>query len=598
MVEIDKLVPDTSVIIQGKVSDKINKKEINVKEILIHEALLAELEHQANSGRAIGYLGLDEIEKLRKLTEVKFIGNRPKSSDIKYAHYGEIDASIRKLAWDEGATLITSDKVQAKVAEAKGIDVIYVEHVYKRRKLSLEKYFDNTTMSVHLKEDMIPKAKKGVPGKWDFVSLSKTKLNHDNLKKISREIIEEAKSRHDSFLEIERGGSTIVQLGNFRIVITQPPFSDKWEITAVRPVKKLNLKDYKLSEKLLNRIGEQAEGILVAGSPGMGKSTFTTGLAEFYASQDKIVKTIEAPRDLQLGDDITQYSLNYGKSEEIHDILLLTRPDYCVYDEMRNAKDFELFSDLRMSGIGLAGVIHATNPIDAVQRFIGKIELGVIPHVIDTVIFIKDGQVDKVLSVHMTVKVPGGMTEADLARPVVEVKDFESDKLEFEIYSYGEETIVVPVQDNVESKKPSWGLAEEKIEDYFKRYGDIRVEMISDHKAKVFVPSQFVARIIGKQGKNIEEVENLLGVKIDVEELKELRQEKEVVDFEVLERKNNVIFFVKDHVGKTADIFCGDEFLFSAMVGKKGDIKVNKRSEIGKKIINGFDSKKKISVRV
>ena len=105
-------------------------------------------------------------------------------------------------------------------------------------------------------------------------------------------------------------------------------------------------------------LADQIE-VEVAGNPGMGKSTFTTGLAEFYASQDKIVKTIEAPRDLQLGDDITQYSLNYGKSEEIHDILLLTRPDYCVYDEMRNAKDFELFSDLRMSGIGLAGVIHA-----------------------------------------------------------------------------------------------------------------------------------------------------------------------------------------------------------------------------------------------
>jgi len=40
----------------------------------------------------------------------------------------------------------------------------------------------------------------------------------------------------------------------------------------------------------------------------------------------------------------------------------------------------------------------------------------------------------------MEVKVPSGMTEADLARPVVTVKDFETNKLEYELYSYGEET--------------------------------------------------------------------------------------------------------------------------------------------------------------
>src|SRR3989338_8266921 len=271
MAKIEKLVPDTSVIVRGVISDKIEKKEFLVKEIIIHEALLAELEHQANLGKAIGYIGLDEVEKLRKLVEVKFSGKRPRSSDIKFAYIGEVDALIRSLAWDEGATFITSDKVQSKVA----------------------------------------KAKKGVPGKWDFVSLSKKILNHEELKDMSREIIEEAKSRPDGFLEIERAGSTIVQLEKFRIVITKPPFSDKWEITAVRPVKKLNLDDYKLSEKLFKRIGSQADGILIAGAPGAGKSCFTTALAEFYASQNKIVKTIEAPRDLQLGDEVTQYSLNY-----------------------------------------------------------------------------------------------------------------------------------------------------------------------------------------------------------------------------------------------------------------------------------------------
>ncbi len=37
------------------------------------------------------------------------------------------------------------------------------------------------------------------------------------------------------------------------------------------------------------------------------------------------------------------------------------------------------------------------------------------------------------------------MTEADLARPVVVISDFETEKPTAEIYSYGEETVVIPV---------------------------------------------------------------------------------------------------------------------------------------------------------
>ncbi len=43
----------------------------------------------------------------------------------------------------------------------------------------------------------------------------------------------------------------------------------------------------------------------------------------------------------------------------------------------------------------------------------------------------------------MTVKVPTGMKEADLARPVIEVRDFETGELKNEIYTYGEQTIVM-----------------------------------------------------------------------------------------------------------------------------------------------------------
>ena len=405
---VEKLVPDTSVIIDGILSKKIEKKELEPQSVIIHEAVIAELEHMSNLNKAVGFIGLDELDKINSLSkdlnfEVVFHGKKPSLAEIKYAKLGEIDSLIRELAYDEDATLLTADKVQARIAEAKKIKYIFVELEQILRKIKLESYFDATTMSVHLKENVYPYAKKGYPGDWKFVKVGNKELLMEDVQEISREIIEETNIRKKGFVEIERPGSTIVQLGSYRIVITKPPFSDGWEITAVRPVKRLNLDDYKLSEKLSKRISEQAEGILIAGAPGMGKTTFAQALAEFYASKDKIVKTVEAPRDLILADNITQYAISHGTAQEIHDVLLLSRPDYTIFDEMRNTSDFKLFADLRLAGIGLAGVVHATNPIDAIQRFVGRIELGVIPQIIDTVIFIKNGFVDKVLSLNMTV---------------------------------------------------------------------------------------------------------------------------------------------------------------------------------------------------
>ncbi len=64
---VERIVPDTSVIIEGLLSEKIGKDEIKTREVIIHEAVLAELEHQANLGKAIGFLGLDEIKRIKGL---------------------------------------------------------------------------------------------------------------------------------------------------------------------------------------------------------------------------------------------------------------------------------------------------------------------------------------------------------------------------------------------------------------------------------------------------------------------------------------------------------------------------------------------------
>jgi len=592
----NKIVPDTSVIIEGALRQQIEQGKLKGKEILLHEAVFAELEHQANQGRSTGLIGLDELEKIQATkTKIRICGKRPTGSEIRYAGTGEIDALIRQLAWDEDAALMTSDKVQAKVGEAKGMSVIFVPmELGPVKKIKLESYFDPTTMSVHLRENVVPMAKKGVPGQWDFIQLAKTKLTAQKIKDISQEIIEEARSRADGFLEIEREGSTIIQLGPYRIVITRPPFSDGWEITAVKPIKRLTLADYKLSEKMQKRIAEQAEGILIAGAPGQGKTTFAQALSEYFADQQKIVKTVEAPRDLVLPDTITQLAISRGTPEEVHDVLLLSRPDYTIFDEMRNTPDFLLYSDLRLAGVGMVGVIHGTNPLDAIQRFIGKLELGVIPHVIDTLVFIKDGQINKVLAIEMMVKVPSGMTEADLARPVIVISDFETNKPMAEIYSYGEETVVVPVSETATQMTGAKKLAADAIEKVMQKFTDhIKVEMPSEHKAIVYVPKQYIAGIIGKEGKNIMQLEEKLGIGLDIRELgaeeaaEAARPEGDEVHHELnIASKYIEIYLGEKMKGQDIDIYVAKEYLATFNIGKKGIIRIKKSNPLGKAIMN------------
>lgn len=53
---------------------------------------------------------------------------------------------------------------------------------------------------------------------------------------------------------------------------------------------------------------------------------------------NSVVKTMESPRDLQVSDEITQYAPLERDMQKTADILLLVRPDFTIYDEMRKPK--------------------------------------------------------------------------------------------------------------------------------------------------------------------------------------------------------------------------------------------------------------------
>ena len=49
---------------------------------------------------------------------------------------------------------------------------------------------------------------------------------------------------------------------------------------------------------------------------------------------------MESPRDLQVGPEITQYTKLKGSFANTADMLLLVRPDYTIFDEVRKTEDF------------------------------------------------------------------------------------------------------------------------------------------------------------------------------------------------------------------------------------------------------------------
>jgi ATPase len=474
-----------------------------------------------------------------------------------------------------------------------GLDVEYVRPQREAIKpLSLDRYFTEDTLSIHLKESAIPMAKRGHVGDFSLVRLGERPSSERELRDLSREIYERAKADPDGYVEMEKMGAAIIQIGPMRIAIAKPPFSDGLEITAVRPVAKVSFDSYRHSSMLKTRLKEGQRGILIAGPPGSGKSTFAAGLAEYLLDCNYVVKTLESPRDLQVPPEITQYGPLEGSMEASADILLLVRPDYTIYDEVRKTRDFQVFADMRLAGVGMIGVVHANKPIDSLQRLLGRVELGMIPQVVDTVVFIERGEVTKVLDVEFVVKVPSGMVEADLARPVIVVKDFESGQAEYEMYSYGEEIVVMPV--TREERKPSWNLASREIEKEISHHvrGPFKVEMLTDSSAVIHVPQEDAARVIGKAGKNIDQIERSLGMHIDVR----ARDEPSVPEPRMEETAKHIILWLDGMAGESVDVSVGDEPAFTATVGRRGDIRIAKSSEMAKRIIKKMKKGESIEV--
>ena len=640
------ILPDTSVVVDGRVSEQCVAPETRREggeaaeadaepdsaaadegfagaTVYVPEAVVGELEAQANDGRQRGWDGLEELQRLADMHEdgtisVEYVGRRPAETEQPEAGEGKADAVIRDLADEHDATLVTSDVVQSEVARAKGLDVLYLEpHGRDVERLDLEEFFDESTMSVHLRVGLEPMAKRGSVGEMTYGRVGDERMTEAAVKSLAHDVEESARASPEGFVELDEPGMTIVQFRDLRIAIARPPFSDAMEITAVRPVVETELDDYEYADELRERLAERQRGVLISGSPGAGKSTFAQAVAGYLADEGFAVKTMEKPRDLQVDERVTQYTELGGRMDKTADSLLMVRPDYTVYDEVRKTDDFEVFADMRLAGVGMVGVVHATRGIDALQRLIGRVELGLIPQIVDTVVYIEAGEIETVYDVATEVKVPEGLMEEDLARPVITITDFETGRPAYEIYTFNRQVVTVPLGDAESEESGTERLAKQEVEREIRSIarGHVEVQIRDPNTAVVYVEDDDISQVIGKGGGRISDVENRLGIDIDVRTFSDKPGGRsgsggsggpggasgpgdsgggEVVTPEITSR--HVLIPMEGYEGDTVEMQADDDYLFTATVSRGGEVQVSRGSAIAEELERAIDRGKTITV--
>jgi ATPase len=295
----------------------------------------------------------------------------------------------------------------------------------------------------------------------------------------------------------------------------------------------------------------------------------------------------------------------------------MVRPDYTIYDEVRKTDDFEVFADMRLAGVGMIGVVHATRAIDALQRLVGRVELGMIPQVVDTVVYVEAGEIAKVYDVTTEVKVPEGLMEEDLARPVITIRDFETGKPEYEIYTFNRQVVTVPLGDEDDHESGVDRLARKEIEREVQSVarGDVAVDVRGPNDAVVYVSDDDISYVIGKGGGRIEDIENRLGVDIDVRTFSErpntggggggggdagdggaaASRAGDIVTPEITSR-HVVISLDQSRAGETVEVQADGEYLFTATVSRGGDIQVSRGSAIAEELERAIDRQQQITV--
>ncbi|MEF8858417.1 MAG: KH domain-containing protein, partial [Halolamina sp.] len=138
--------------------------------------------------------------------------------------------------------------------------------------------------------------------------------------------------------------------------------------------------------------------------------------------------------------------------------------------------------------------------------------------------------------------------------------------------------------------------------------GHVDVELEGQDRAVVYVEEDDISYVIGKGGGRISDIEDRLGIDIDVRTHAENPNpgddddetatvggpQGEVVQPEITAR--HVVIRMDDHVGETVEVRAGGDYLFTATVGRGGDVQVSRGSAIAEELEDAIDRKQQITV--
>ena len=508
---MERIVPDTSVVISGALMKLIESKSLGECEIIVPLAVIDELQAQASKGREIGIRGLEELKKVREIAEekgvrVRFSGERPSLDDIKLARSGRIDALIRDVAKAEQARLYTSDYVQALVAEAEGIPVEYVEPYELAEEFSFEKYLGPDVLSLYLRSGSPPYAEILREGKIKRVRLGEELCDEKLLSKILEEAMAAARLREEVDISLLRSDAIILETPDYRIKVSKPPFSDRLEITIQRnPLSLISESD--LVDPIVEECAEGSHGILL----------LNVDRIYFFPIAEKIAERLQ---DLNLRVEIIGHTRRASSSTSYHgplngdlektmEFLLADPPDILIFDDIRKTRDLKVVREFRSAGSSVLALLTSTSLSGALTKILEVVKPPILQEIFDRIVLMKCRGGLEIYKLSTSIKIPTGLSSKFDAQPVVEVA--RDDKITYEVYEVGGSSVIVDL-DGIYSKLETF---EHVVRDALKRSrmsGKVKIAYIRLDEIGIKAPRRRSQKISELKHR----IENELGVRVEL----------------------------------------------------------------------------------
>ncbi|RLG42412.1 MAG: hypothetical protein DRN78_03185, partial [Thermoproteota archaeon] len=148
------LVVSKDVLLRALLRYEPGKSIIKDSVIVIPSEIMSQIEDRASQGDRFSIGAITEVVWLRDLEKEGYI------SKVSIEHHQSRGLNaLAELAEKMKGKVITGDRVVTLSLRARGVDVIYIGPEY--GEFRLYNFFDESTMSIHLKEGAPPMAKKG-----------------------------------------------------------------------------------------------------------------------------------------------------------------------------------------------------------------------------------------------------------------------------------------------------------------------------------------------------------------------------------------------------------------------------------------------------